>query len=171
MDVKKFKIELTRIKPNLSNIIENGFSEEYSKKMIINNFVLTERKKTIKTKSSIEDFCKNYELEYFNVRNISFSDILRYIEGYLIVANVDGGYIGLDEATGVFYNIWADEIENIYNVFCENEKQFFEILLIVAEYNSKVISGKIKFSNDESREEYIEQCENIYPLGSYEDLF
>ncbi|WP_431244377.1 hypothetical protein ACQ9BO_08700 [Flavobacterium sp. P21] len=87
---------------------------------------------------------------------------MHYINGYLIVGNIDGGYLGLNEKTGFIYIMYVDQLDSINTIFVENEVQFFEVLLIFAEYSTN--------GSEEEIENYVERCENICPSGNF-DLF
>ena len=163
MNLEMFKEKLLSLKPNLKDLLSEGYSEEGALQILNNEYILKPMKIQKKYDSILLDFLHNYNLEFFSIRNISFDDILRYVNGYLLVGGFDGGYLGLDENTGRIYIIYADEINNISTLFVENELQFFEILLIFAEYSSR--------GSEDEIEKYVERCENVCLLGNYDSFF
>jgi hypothetical protein len=163
MNLKMFKEKLLSLQPKLNDLLSEGYSNEGALQVLNNEYILKSKDIQSQYNSILLDFLNNYDLQFFRIRNISFDDILRYVNGYLLVGGIDSGYLGLDEDTGRIYIIYADEIDNISTLFVENEVQFFEILLILAEYSSKGTEDEI--------EEYIGRCENICPLGNYDSFF
>lgn len=162
MDLKKFREKLFDLQPDLNDLLNEGYSKEGAIEIINNEYILKSKNIQNQYNSPLLDFLNNYDLEFFTIRNISFDDILRYVNDHLLIGGFDGGYLGLNENSGHIYIIYADEIDNINTLFAENESQFFDILLIFAEYSSKGTEDEI--------DKYIERCESICVLGNY-DLF
>jgi len=171
MTVSEFSKKLIDVKPSITEVLERGYSEQAAKEIVSSNFKLSKKSDIHLTKNEIHNFLINYNIERFRVRNISFDDVNRYENNLLLVANTDGGYLGFDADTGIIYNMFADDLDNIDEIFCENENQFFKILSTIAEYNSMIVSGKIKYNNELKRQEYIDKSEMIYPLGSFDSFF
>lgn len=163
MDLKKFKEKLLSLQPKLDDLLSEGYSQEGAQNILSNEYVLKPKETQKQFDSILLEFLNNYDLNFFSIRNISFDDILRYVGKYLLIGGIDGGYLGLDEKTGHIYIIYADEIDNVNTLFVENEDQFFEILLIFAEYSAN--------GSEDEIEEYIERCEEICPLGNYDYFF
>jgi hypothetical protein len=163
MNLRKFKEKLLSLQPKLDDLLQQGYSQELALEILNNEFILKPKEVQNRYDSIVFDFLNNYDLRFFRIRNIFFDDVLRYINGYLLVGGIDGGYLALDEKTGRIYIIYGDEINNIHALFVENEIQFFEILLVLAEYSSNGTEDEI--------ENYIDRCEEICPLGNYDSLF
>ncbi|AWK05492.1 hypothetical protein HYN56_15100 [Flavobacterium crocinum] len=163
MNLEIFKDRLLNLQPSLSDLLSEGYSQYGALDILNNEYILKPKEVQNHYDSLLLDFINNYDLQFFRVRNIFFDDILRYLKGYLLIAGIDGGYLGLDESTGYIYIIYADEIDNINTLFVENEEQFFEILLIFAEYSS--------IGSEDEIEKYLERCENVCLLGSYDYFF
>ena len=70
----------------------------------------------------------------------------------------------------MIYTSYADDKEGTMSLLCINDKEFFDILLIVAEYSSKSYEG-IDIDEDELLENYIKRCEKICSEGNFERLF
>lgn len=163
MNLEIFKGRLLNLQPHLNDLLSEGYSQEGALNILNNEYILKPKEIQNQYGSVLLDFINNYDLQFFRIRNIFFDDILRYLEGYLLIASIDGGYLGLDENTGHIYIIYADEIDNINTLFVENEEQFFEILLILAEYSSR--------GSEDEIENYLERCENVCLLGNYDYFF
>lgn len=171
MDLNNFKEKLLNLKPDFKVLLSEGYSEERAFGILNNEYVLKLKDVQKQNDSDLLNFLVNYDLEFFRIRNIFFADILRYAEGYLIIGNFDSGYLGLDEKTGRIYIIYADEMNNIHTLFVENEFQFFDVLLVISEYSSRVSEGKIDPFDEEIIEEYIERCYGICQVGNYDSFF
>lgn len=158
-----FKEKLLSLKPDLKALLSEGYSEERAYKIMNNEYTLKPKDIQNQYNSILLDFLYNYDLRLFRVLNVFFNDILRYVEGYLLIGGFDGGYLGLNEKTGKIYVIYADETNNIHEVFVNNELQFFEILLIFTEYSSK--------GSEDEIEEYLERCYDVCQEGNYDSFF
>lgn len=163
MNIKIFSEKLLALQPKLNDLLSEGYSQKGAIQILNNEYVLKPKDNQGQYDSILLEFLHNYDLEFFRIRNIFFDDILRYVNGYLLVGSVDSGYLGLDESTGHIYIIYADEIDNVSTLFVANEFQFFEVLLIMAEYSAR--------GSEDEIEEYLERCETVCQLGNYDSFF
>jgi hypothetical protein len=165
--LEKFIEQLAELKPEMKVLIAEGYSENYIND-IINEFTLR-KINSIQVSSKINDFLYNFDIQHFRVLNLFFTNEIDEdtIEDHFIFGFIEGGYISFEKSTGYFYTSYADEIENSLNIICENEDQFFQILLIVAEFSSKA------YENTDNLEKikYIEMCQKIYSKGFFDQLF
>lgn len=175
MDILEFIERLALLKPNRKLLSERGYSEEMIEKLFRQEYLLKDKFSStsgdISKLSSVKDFISNFDLNEFRIRNISFSDIDRDVKGYYLVGGFDGGYLGLNEINNVVYIIYADEINNIHEIFSTSTNEFFEILLQIAEYSSKISEGVFSPFDVDVKEEYIDRCFDICPKGTYEIFF
>ncbi len=174
MKLETFITNLYKLRPNIELLKNRGYDEKHIIKLMTNEYILVQKEnieEDISSSTNIVDFLKNFKLDFFRIRNIEFSDILRNLGDFLLVGGIEGGYLGLDEKTRIVYIIYADDIESNHEIFAENDSQFFELLLLIAEYSSEVSEGKIDAFDEELIEDYIERCYEVCQLGSYEIFF
>ena len=162
MNLRFFKEKLFSLQPNVDDLVSEGYSREDAIDILNNEYILRPKEIQEQYDSILLDFLNNYDLRFFRIRNISFDDILRYLKGHLLIGGIDSGYLALNQDTGHIYIMYADDTDNI-TLFVENEVQFFEVLLIFAEYSS--------IGSEDQIEEYIERCENVCLLGNYDSFF
>ena len=75
-----------------------------------------------------------------------------------IVGYIEGGYISYENLSGKFYTSYVDDIEGTMELLCNIENEFFEILLIIAEYSSNSYTGKLNPDQELAIDEYIDKC-------------
>ena len=175
-----FVKRLNALKPHKDNLIKGGYSDERIEDIYANEFSLKKKKKTIKVSSLIDDFICNYNINTFSILNLYFSDSYindNILENHIIIGSLEGGYISYECSSKKFYTCYAEDKEGTIGLLCENDTEFFEILLIVAEYSSKLEEKliTIDYSSFESREKaiepFVEKCDNISPYGLHDRLF
>lgn len=171
MDINIFLKKIKEISPSEDDLKREGYKSAIEEILQEFNLVIKEEVE-IKGKFT-EDFFTVYNLENFRVLNLFFTDELSddIIEGHVIFGFIDGGYISYEKKTGVFFTSYADDIENTLEILCNSSENFLKILLIVADFSSKGYKGEILNDNEEIKEEYIDKCHDIYPLGMFEPLF
>jgi len=172
MRLEEFIQKLEELKPNIDDLVNSGYSLEFAK--------TTTERLDIKLKkgslnnisnSKIVDLLTKYELSLFSINNVTFSDVLRKINGLLVIANIEGGYLMLDEESYEIFVVYADDIENRDTLICDNEESFLKILLIAFDYDSKVYKKEVLGIDNKVREDFIKKCELISPFGFFEPLF
>jgi hypothetical protein len=165
--LEKFVEMLVELKPKEKILISAGYSEDYIKD-ILNEFKLR-KINSIQVNSKIEDFLYNFDIQNFRILNLFFTNVLdeNTIVKHIIFGYIEGGYISFDKETGYFYSSYVDDVEDSLSILCENDEQFFDILLLIAEFSSK------EYENIENniKEDYIELCQKIYNQGFFEQLF
>lgn len=171
MYLESFIARLDGLKPSIEILRQRGYDDDEALELIYHEYSLKPIPNKNIYNSDLLNFLNNYDLKNFRIRNINFSDILRYVQRHLIVGGFDGGHLGLNEKTGAIYIIYSDEESNIHEIFVENEFQFFEILLIIAEYSSKVSEGVIDPFSIEVKQVYYQRCYNICPISNCELFF
>ncbi|MCM5663285.1 hypothetical protein [Galbibacter mesophilus] len=173
MNLVKFSKDLGNLKPNRKLLLRRGYSDEMIDKLYIQEYQIEDKilnSKALNHYKSIEarDFIELFNLERFRIRNISFPKKLEYVEKYLKVGEFDGGYLGLDEITGMIYIIYSDNLNCVNEIFSTKDSEYFDILLIIAEYSKNVSEGKINAFDENAKNKFIEKCYSVCPSGSYE---
>lgn len=157
------------LKPLKPKMILEGFSEKEIERIYLEEFTI-QQINNIKVNSLLEDFIRNYNIKKFRVRNLFFNEIIEkeIIEGHLIFGYIENGYISIHEDSGKFYTSFAEDVGNTLSFICENEIDFFNILLVIIRYSKDSYEG---LTNENSLEHYIEKCEEISPNGEFYPLF
>ena len=171
MDVKSFISKINLLNPEEKKLINKGYSEKMISDIFEKEFNIN-KKNNLESNHIIEDFYLNYNISNFRILNLFFTNKIdeQIIKNQIIFGFIEGGYISYEYKTGFFYTSYSDDIADSMEILCENEKQFFEILLIIAEYSSKCYLDEIS-NIDQVIEFYIEKCILIYDKGGYERLF
>lgn len=170
MNIIVFTEKFNQLKPSKQLMLDNGFSESFSDRVIENEFTLTSIKTIDNTKESLLDFLKLMDVENLTINKLSFSESLENIEEYIIVSGFEGGFLVKCENEEEIRVLYSDDIDSDIEVFCENDKQFFELLLIFTEYSKLKYEGKVKTVDLKVKNEFLERCNKIYPLYDY-DVF
>jgi len=171
MNLDKFKNKIKLLTPKNDLLVNEGYSFT-SIDEIKNEFDLKGKTIFSKKEGLFLNFVLHNETNSFRVNNLFFSKMDKeIIEGHIVFGSIEGGYISYNIEEKNFYASYSDDIMGSMLLICENEEQFFEILLIVAEYSSKAYEGLIIDEDEELLNEYIKKCENIFLNGNYEYLF
>ena len=105
----------------------------------------------------------NYDRSKFRIRNVFFNDTIEteLINNHVIFGSIEGGYISFNEQRNFFLS-YAEDIEGTITMLCENDTQFFDILLLVAKYSTLTYVGEISDDDEDEKEKYIAMCNDIY---------
>ncbi|OED45289.1 hypothetical protein AB832_01405 [Flavobacteriaceae bacterium (ex Bugula neritina AB1)] len=170
MKILNFIESIRKYSPTQEVLMSRGYSESFSKNIIDKQFNLQEVNNRKEVSSFLQDFLQNYEVESFEINKISFSDILEEeINDYTTIAGIEGGYLVIKENDPAIYILFSDDEDNV-ELFCSNEDEFFELLIVFAEFSSKVFKGEINPFDEEVKSSYLEKCNKINPLTDY-DMF
>lgn len=170
MNLITFISRFNRLKPSKQLMIDSGFSESFSARIIQNEFTLNLIKKIDDTKVSLFDFLELVDVEDLTINKLYFSESLDSIGEYIIVSGFEGGFLVKGEGEEKIRVLYSDDLDNDIEVFCENDNQFFELLLIFAEYSKLKYEGKIPKSDSKVKNKFLDECDKIYPLYEYDDF-
>lgn len=173
MNIKYFFTELNNLKPNIENLIKSGYSKDTAEKIIKKEFLIQDFSHLEISTSIFKDFINYNRFNSFRILNLFFNKELieDIIDGHIIFGFIDGGYISYEKKTGYFHCSYADDLSGSLSKICENENQFFKILLIVADYSSKSYQGMLPENDESALENYIDKCRDIYLSGEFTPLF
>lgn len=175
-----FVKKLNALKPKRELLEKKGYSKERIEEIYTQEFDLIKKDEIISVDSMIDDFIYNYNLSYkFSIRNLTFSNDLEeeIIEGHLIFGGIESGYISYKRSSDSFYVSYGDDVEGTLGEICENSINFFEVLLVVAQYNCDWYENPNLNADTPDKEieaiieTYIKKCDAIYPYGDYYTLF
>ncbi|TYA89256.1 hypothetical protein [Seonamhaeicola marinus] len=169
--IEDFVNKLKLLRPNEGKLTSEGYSRQRIDRIYSNEFELN-KKNNENCKFLLDYFIKNYDLNNFRLQNLFFTNNIEtdIIQGYHIFGFIEGGYIFYENTTRMVYTAYAEDIVGTTNLLCNNDKQFFDILLIVGEYSSKSYEG-IDIEEYELYENYINRCQMICQEGYFEPLF
>ena len=171
MTIKKFIKEIYKLIPKTSELVSEGYTKSEIEE-ILKEFEF-KKKKDIYVESRLDDFIFNYLEENTRVLNLYFNPkiIKEIIQNHSIFGYIEGGYISYENLTGKFYTSYVDDIEGTMELLCNNENEFFEILLIIAEYSSNSYTGKLNPDQELAIDEYIDKCNLVCSQGDFYRLF
>lgn len=150
-------------------LIEKGYNEVMIGELYSNSYHLEcSNVKTMNKKLSIINFIENFKLINFSIRHIMFENEIYLKNNFIRIGTFDGGYMCLNLSNNNITIQYADDLEYGSDVFTETQSEFFEVLLIIAEYSRNISEGKISAFDKDEKENYNLKCLEICPVGNYD---
>ncbi len=151
--MENFLNKLKLLSPNRKDLEDLGYDDDF-----MGAFDPLNQEELPKNIKDIEALLIFGDIDNWTIGNLSLGGEYDLFPGFIVLASFDGGFILKDKNDKSFHFKFADD--HLIEFMCEGEKQFLEILLLLAkDYTLRMTNNM----DEEGKENILIRCNKISP--------